>query len=66
MAPAIPLDSGSGRLIPFRIAMTDRRASTGVFSMRLTPEERARLEHAAAGIPLGSYIRAKVWASRRP
>jgi len=27
--------------------------------MRLTPEERARLEHEAAGAPLGTYIKAK-------
>lgn len=34
--------------------------------MRLTPEERARLEHEAAGVPLGSYIRAKVLGEPPP
>lgn len=29
------------------------------FSLRLTFEERARLERAAAGVPLGAYIRAR-------
>lgn len=39
--------------------MTQTRASTRPFSLRLTPEDRQRLEREAAGIPLGSYIRAK-------
>ena len=30
------------------------------FSLRLTPEERAALERAAAGMPLGVFIRAKL------
>lgn len=34
--------------------------------MRLKPEERARLEHEAAGVPLGSYIRAKVLGEPPP
>lgn len=34
--------------------------------MRLTPEDRARLEREAAGIPLGSYIRAKVLGEAPP
>lgn len=40
--------------------MTESRVSTKVFSMRLTPEDRARLTSEAKGAPLGSYIRAKV------
>lgn len=31
------------------------------FSLRLSAEERARLETAAAGMPLGSYIKAKLF-----
>lgn len=31
------------------------------FSLRLSAEERARLEAAAAGMPLGSYIKAKLF-----
>ena len=46
--------------------MTKPRASTYPFSMRLTPEERVRLEAEAAGIPLGSYIRAKVLGEPPP
>ena len=46
--------------------MTEPRASTRPFSLRLTPEERARLEREAAGIPLGSYIRAKVLGEPPP
>lgn len=31
------------------------------FSLRLNAEERARLEHAAAEMPLGSYIKARLF-----
>lgn len=31
------------------------------FSLRLSFEERARLERAAAGIPIGAYIRARLF-----
>ncbi|MEM5585907.1 hypothetical protein WNZ15_25855 [Roseibium sp. AS2] len=31
------------------------------FSLRLTFEERAKLEHEAAGMPLGAYIRKQVF-----
>lgn len=31
------------------------------FSLRLNDEERARLEHAAAEMPLGSYIKARLF-----
>lgn len=30
-------------------------------SVRFTPEERVRLEHAAAGMPLGTYIKLKLF-----
>lgn len=33
------------------------------FSVRLSPEERARLEAEAQGIPLGTYIKAKALGS---
>lgn len=39
--------------------MTETRASTRPFSLRLSPEVRARLEKEAAGIPLGPYILSK-------
>lgn len=34
------------------------------FSLRLTAEERAKLMEEAAGIPLGSYIKAKIIAGK--
>lgn len=36
------------------------KKGTAPFSLRLTPEERARLERAAGGQPLGTYIRGKI------
>lgn len=38
----------------------DENPITVPFSLRLTFEERAELEKAAAGMPLGAYIRSKV------
>lgn len=35
-----------------------RKASVAPFSLRLTFEERAKLEKAANGVPLGAYIKA--------
>lgn len=35
-------------------------AKTAPFSIRLTVEERRALEHAANGIPLGTYIRSRI------
>lgn len=51
---------------PFRMAGTEtvskrgRKRPVPPFSLRLSAEERARLEQAAAGMPLGAYIRAKL------
>lgn len=36
------------------------------FSLRLTFEERAALEHDAADMPLGAYIRSRVFDQSRP
>lgn len=36
------------------------------FSLRLTPDERARLAHEAAGAPLGAYIKAKLLGGDAP
>ncbi len=36
------------------------------FSLRLTFEERARLERAAAGLPLGAYIRERLFDETAP
>ena len=38
-----------------------RRTSPPPFSLRLTTEERAKLETAAVGMPLGTYIKAKLF-----
>ncbi|SER86353.1 mobilisation protein (MobC) [Nitrosomonas sp. Nm51] len=35
------------------------------FSLRLTPEERAQLEREAAGLPLGEYVRQRVFDENR-
>lgn len=40
--------------------MKNTRASTYPFSMRLTPEDRERLTGEAKGMPLGTYLRAKL------
>lgn len=40
--------------------------SASPFSLRLTFEERARLEHDAAGMSLGSYIRWRVFDPGNP
>lgn len=40
---------------------SQRRKPHPPFSLRLTAEERARLEAAAAGMPLGTYIKAKLF-----
>jgi len=41
----------------YHITAAPRRPAP--FSLRLTPEERARLEAEAGGVPLGTYIKAK-------
>jgi HAMP domain-containing protein len=40
----------------------ERPPSPPPFSLRLTFEERARLERDASGMPLGAYIRARLFA----
>lgn len=42
---------------------TNKQASP--FCLRLTPEERATLEREAAGLPLGKYIRDRVFNETR-
>lgn len=36
------------------------------FSMRLSPQERERLLHDAAGMPLGAYVKARVFSDGTP
>lgn len=43
-----------------RFPMPDRSASLAPFSLRLSRDERARLEREAAGQPLGAYIRSRL------
>ncbi|SFL29756.1 hypothetical protein SAMN05216302_10562 [Nitrosomonas aestuarii] len=38
---------------------------TSPFCLRLTPEERALLERGAAGLPLGEYVRQRVFDENR-
>jgi hypothetical protein len=40
--------------------------TTQPFSVRFTPKERARLESEAAGVPLGTFIRAKILGEPLP
>lgn len=44
-----------------RVSKACRAKSPPPFSLRLSTEERARLEAAAAGVPLGAYIRGKLF-----
>lgn len=46
--------------------MPDKRPPLPPFSLRLTFEERAELEIAAADMPLGEYIRSRVFDESRP
>lgn len=39
------------------------RSSYAPFSLRLSPEERARLEREAAGLSLGAYIRSRLFGA---
>lgn len=41
-------------------------SSYAPFSLRLSPEERARLEHEAAGLSLGAYIRSRLFQTDTP
>lgn len=44
-----------------QISSGRRKKSPPPFSLRLTPVEREKLEQAAAGRPLGAYIREKIF-----
>ncbi len=47
--------------------MTDKTKKTDApFSLRLTFEERARLEKEAAGMSLGAYIRSRLFDTKAP
>ncbi len=46
--------------------MPNKRPRTPPFSLRLSFEERARLEQEAADMALGAYIRARVFDDSRP
>lgn len=47
-------------------AVKARKKRQAPFSLRLSPDERARLVAEAAGTPLGAYIRAKVLGEAVP
>lgn len=53
-------DSAAGPSATPPIIRKTPKARPAPFSLRLSVEERARLEREAAGAPLGGYIRAKV------
>ncbi|QIG81873.1 MobC family plasmid mobilization relaxosome protein [Sphingosinithalassobacter tenebrarum] len=46
--------------------MTDRQPRPSPFCLRLTPEERARLERDAAGMSLAAYIKWRVFDPDSP
>lgn len=48
------------------IAKGGRKKREAPFSLRLTFEERAKLEAAANGVPLGAYIKAVLFAQELP
>lgn len=48
------------------VSKRQRSKPPAPFSLRLSPDERARLAVEAAGAPLGSYIRAKVLGEAVP
>lgn len=47
-------------------SMTDRQPRPSPFCLRLTPEERARLERDAAGMSLAAYIKWRVFDPNSP
>lgn len=53
-------------IAPFVTDMPDRPKRPAPLSLRLTPEDRERLENAAAGMSLGSYIRWRVFDPASP
>lgn len=46
--------------------MSGKRPSLPPFSLRLTFEERAALEKAAGDMPLGAYVRERIFDGSRP
>lgn len=53
--------------MPYSVTdMPDLSKRPPPFSLRLTPEDRARLEHDAAGMSLGSYIRWRLFDPANP
>ena len=46
--------------------VANRKKTPAPFSLRLTFEERAKLEEAANGVPLGAYIRARLFDEDLP
>ena len=44
--------------------MTNRPNTTRPFSLRLTPEERTRIEREAGGAPLSAYVRERLLGER--
>lgn len=58
--PALAGDFASAAATPAGSGKSSPRRRCSPFSLRLSAEERARLEREAAGAPLGGYIKAKV------
>lgn len=56
--PSLPFSAVAGIAPPASDKPSGRDAAP--FSIRLTPDERERLERAAAGAPLGTYIRSRI------
>lgn len=48
------------------LAAKPKRRRSAPFAIRLSKDERARLEQEAAGVPLGAYIKAKALGSPPP
>lgn len=53
-------------LTPFRMTAMTARIRSAPFSLRLTPEDRLRLERDAAGMSMASYIRWRLFDPDRP
>lgn len=56
-----PLNLGKELRVATQQDAPKKKKAPAPFSIRLTFEERAKLEHAAAGMPLGAYIRQKLF-----
>ena len=48
---------------PAKAAPAPKRKRDAPFAIRLSRDERARLEHEAAGTPLGTYIKSRLFGS---